>query len=246
MLPRAKKALSNLGLAVFCSYMLTVSCAAVYFNWKYAHQNGFGTWLFFGQVVPSLKALVWPYFAVVQDATPSSLEDARPVATADVGPPLNDEQLQRLAVVSKRLLSSAPQDSDVREVRSVLNDYERRTGTRLSKVQFEHEVGTVRLVLEYKCELGESALISWDRERRVTTPAFERLRNQITDLIPGDQIQEDSRLIDVASRRQSFIDTADGKRFEFSRDAIAGGLEKRRQQVQSFAKLTNSVADLLR
>lgn len=33
-----------------------------YFNWQYAKQHGFVNWLLLGEVVPTLKAIVWPYF----------------------------------------------------------------------------------------------------------------------------------------------------------------------------------------
>lgn len=36
--------------------------AAPYFNWQYARQNGFFAWLTFGQIVPTAKAFIWPYY----------------------------------------------------------------------------------------------------------------------------------------------------------------------------------------
>jgi hypothetical protein len=33
-----------------------------YFNWQYAKEHGFVSWLFFGEIVPTLKALFWPFF----------------------------------------------------------------------------------------------------------------------------------------------------------------------------------------
>ena len=52
------KIFQYLGIA----YIITVALATPYFNWMFAQQNGFMAWLFFGQIVPTFQALVWPYF----------------------------------------------------------------------------------------------------------------------------------------------------------------------------------------
>jgi hypothetical protein len=44
-------------------YMMTVMVMGVYYNWQYAREHGFVQWVFLGEIVPSAKALVWPYFA---------------------------------------------------------------------------------------------------------------------------------------------------------------------------------------
>tara|TARA_Y100000389_G_C17352916_1_gene459459 strand:+ start:873 stop:1049 length:177 start_codon:yes stop_codon:yes gene_type:complete len=44
------------------TYLITVAIATPYFNWLFAKENGFFTWMFFGQIVPTFQALVWPYF----------------------------------------------------------------------------------------------------------------------------------------------------------------------------------------
>lgn len=43
-------------------YGISVAIFGVYFNWLYANENGFLAWLFFGEIIASLKALVWPFF----------------------------------------------------------------------------------------------------------------------------------------------------------------------------------------
>lgn len=44
------------------TYAITVGLATPYFNWLFAKENGFMAWLFFGQIVPTFQAMVWPYF----------------------------------------------------------------------------------------------------------------------------------------------------------------------------------------
>lgn len=43
-------------------YVITVAAFGLYFNWLYAVENGFWAWLFFGELIASAKALVWPFF----------------------------------------------------------------------------------------------------------------------------------------------------------------------------------------
>ena len=51
-------------VTIFSVYLCTVPFAAGYYNWQYARENGFMTWLLLGEIVPSAKSLVWPYFAL--------------------------------------------------------------------------------------------------------------------------------------------------------------------------------------
>src|ERR1035438_845750 len=56
--------------AVLSLYVLSVCLAAAYFNVQCPRDNGFLTWAFFGEIVPSLKATVWPYYAFRHNANP--------------------------------------------------------------------------------------------------------------------------------------------------------------------------------
>ena len=61
---------------IWSGYVLTVMGAAVYFNWETARENGFGEWLLLGQIAPTAKACVWPYFAFSKPST-EEIETAR-------------------------------------------------------------------------------------------------------------------------------------------------------------------------
>lgn len=43
-------------------YGLSVGIFVLYFNWQYAHENGFWAWLFFGEVIATFKGILWPLF----------------------------------------------------------------------------------------------------------------------------------------------------------------------------------------
>ena len=47
---------------LFILYLASVGIFTLYYNYLYAQDHGFIAWLFFGEIVASLKALVWPLF----------------------------------------------------------------------------------------------------------------------------------------------------------------------------------------
>tara|TARA_Y100000741_G_C17830314_1_gene386122 strand:- start:289 stop:468 length:180 start_codon:yes stop_codon:yes gene_type:complete len=49
-------------IAIAIIYGISVAIFGVYYNWLYANENGFIAWLFFGEIIASLKAVVWPLF----------------------------------------------------------------------------------------------------------------------------------------------------------------------------------------
>ena len=49
-------------IAIVIIYGISVAIFGVYYNWLYANENGFLAWLFFGEIIASLKAVVWPLF----------------------------------------------------------------------------------------------------------------------------------------------------------------------------------------
>jgi hypothetical protein len=43
-------------------YLLIGSGFVIKYNYDYAKENSFGDWLMFGEIVPTLKGFVWPYY----------------------------------------------------------------------------------------------------------------------------------------------------------------------------------------
>jgi hypothetical protein len=66
-------------------YVLSVVLAGSYFNWDYARSHGFGDWIKWGEIVPTGKALVWPYFLVRnQDPKPSTARSPESLSTRQI------------------------------------------------------------------------------------------------------------------------------------------------------------------
>ena len=66
-----KQRSSRLVGLVLGMYGLTFLAAVPYFNWQYAREHTFTSWLMFGGLKATVKAAVWPYYAVVQSRAPS-------------------------------------------------------------------------------------------------------------------------------------------------------------------------------
>jgi|TARA_B100001964_G_scaffold154847_1_gene170217 hypothetical protein len=49
-----------IGIAII--YGISVAIFGVYYNWLYANEHGFIAWLFFGEIIATFKAMVWPLF----------------------------------------------------------------------------------------------------------------------------------------------------------------------------------------
>jgi len=61
------KLLKTAGGLVVGAYFFVVFLMTPYYNWQYAKDHGFINWVFFGQIVPTMKAVAWPYFVFLAD-----------------------------------------------------------------------------------------------------------------------------------------------------------------------------------
>jgi hypothetical protein len=43
-------------------YGFSLFAIVPYYNWRYANEQGFVKWLFFGEIIATAKSVVWPYF----------------------------------------------------------------------------------------------------------------------------------------------------------------------------------------
>ena len=112
---RRKSALVGVIILTCYFYALSIGIAVPYYNWEYARKNGFAKWLFLGEIVPTLKGLVWPYYALHRG------EDA-----GEGGRALSEAQINRMQVMTMiRSLNSAQQGtfiSNTREIGTELDD----------------------------------------------------------------------------------------------------------------------------
>ena len=46
-------------------YGISVAIFGLYYNYEYAQTHGFLAWLFFGEIIATLKSFVWPLFEFI-------------------------------------------------------------------------------------------------------------------------------------------------------------------------------------
>ncbi len=61
------KVIGGILAGIFAIYFISTLVVAPYYNWEYAKEHGFVSWLTFGQIVPTAKAFIWPYFVFIQE-----------------------------------------------------------------------------------------------------------------------------------------------------------------------------------
>jgi hypothetical protein len=59
-----KKAFQKIGLMIWYAYFVITMLTIPVFNWRYAREHGFVSWLLLGEVVATFKAVAWPYYAI--------------------------------------------------------------------------------------------------------------------------------------------------------------------------------------
>ena len=57
-------------LPLFYIYLIGAMISVPYFNWCYARDHGFASWLFIGEIVPTFQAGIWPYYALSGSSKP--------------------------------------------------------------------------------------------------------------------------------------------------------------------------------
>jgi hypothetical protein len=60
---RKKSFVPQILSALMSLYMISTFIAAPYFNWRFVQDHGFLDWILWGEIKPTAKALIWPYFA---------------------------------------------------------------------------------------------------------------------------------------------------------------------------------------
>lgn len=174
-----KGRLANVVGVLFSLYFTIGVFSAVYFNYTYARDNGFVKWLLLGQIVPTAKAMIWPYFVLARDDAarnaqapkelPHSIKnfflvtDILSRANETSNDSINTPDLRtRVAVVSKMLQEAI--DSSATIDRAELNRVQPGLGDHF----LDEEVGgaklTVRAINERNQDLvlrAQASYIRW-------------------------------------------------------------------------------------
>jgi tetratricopeptide (TPR) repeat protein len=232
-----KNVLQILGRFLLQIYVLSCMLFAVYFNWQYANTHGFVRWIFMGEVVSTAKSLVWPYFILYQrsEQAISAKDIILPVNTPKDS--LSESELEELKPVFEAIKSGNVTDETINLLRNVLNANMVRTGSHLSKQSYQDSFGLFGQTIEYKLELGKSAISSWENAQYKTTERFKILKELVYIFISQEQLNEDIEMIKTAAARKTIITDSNGRNFEFAKQTLVSGLEKKKAQWQAFLKV---------
>jgi hypothetical protein len=61
-------------------YVLSAAIASLYYNWQYARDQGFLSWLLLGEIVSTAKGVTWPYWVMRTSAENTRAEQVAKIA----------------------------------------------------------------------------------------------------------------------------------------------------------------------
>src|SRR2546422_10315744 len=125
---KTRQGLVNAFATIIVLYLVSCSFAALYFNWKYARENGFVKWILLGEFVPTAKSLVWPYFALAagppssSNATISAPGAERPSGAEPAAGLYESEMFQLSAQLRTAMETNLTPDGE-KKIREILKGY---------------------------------------------------------------------------------------------------------------------------
>jgi len=93
----------------------------------------------------------------------------------------------------------------------------KRLGRNFSKAEAADFIDGFELNVDYRQELGNTVLASWDRRQYVTTQRFDQLYEKMKKYYPKE-ITGDLDLVKAASTHQDFLKDSGGNRYPFGRE----------------------------
>lgn len=192
-----------------------------YYNYKYIATYGFGEWLFAGEVVPTMKALFWPYFVFFNH---SGKDKANQVANNAKEKELespNENEWQQFREAIDKLSEADFSDTDLNKLRTMMNGYTKRINRSLTEKEYNELINTLDVTVEFSEEMCKSLLLSWDKREYTTTNRFDELFPKMEK--QSEKGKEDSAnyvtLLKLAAANKTSIQSGD-KKLPFNRTEI--------------------------
>jgi hypothetical protein len=178
---------------VFSFYVMTVMFAGTYYNWQYAKDHGFVQWIFLGEIVPTAKSLIWPYYAFELNQ-PSSVTKGSVTTPSSV------------ALATSRALTPAEQEDHNREAISRFNAVTRmRTEEIRFNLQYDSypEGQTPQAALDKMKSYQDNMLAAGQGiDIEVLNSAFPELGNRFRDeFLKGLSLLINFENIGIAARK---------------------------------------------
>ena len=155
--------IGKLIVVIFFLYIAACSLFVPLFNWQYARDNGYVKWVFLGEVVSTLKGVVWPYYIFFDKSSSPVNSPAKEYSTNY--PKLNTEEINKLSKVFSMTRVEILNAHDINDFEDAINSYNTRTGKKMEKADFDTFTQGAGLISDYYSELSQSLLISWDSKK---------------------------------------------------------------------------------
>jgi len=240
-----KQFLRTVVIVIAYIYILTCILFGVYFNWQYATENGFIKWALLGEVVSTAKGIIWPYYILGHG--PEKTISAKDIIIPSNAKEnmLSESELEELSPVFEAIKSSSVTEETINLFRKVLNNHRVKTGSPLSQQSYQETFGLYGQAIEYKMELGKSAILSWDKGQYKETERFKALKKLVAFFISQEQLKEDIEMIKTAAVHKAIMTDSQGNRFAFGRQDIESGLEKYKARWQAFLKVDAAAQEFI-
>jgi hypothetical protein len=124
------KILKGMCLAIWYIYAASIFVMGPIYNWRYARENGFIKWVLLGEMVPTAKAIVWPYFEFIDKHN------------SDTNKKTNSEEWSTYEVENfKHMLQARDYDSAcIRFTKSMMDAHDRRPETIRQIIELKKKV----------------------------------------------------------------------------------------------------------
>lgn len=153
--------------------------------------------------------------------------------------PLNSNEIGMLSKVISTSQERPLTDQDLESFRAVMKSYVGRTGNYISNNEINGVINSINEGNDYQYELGRSLLFSWDNHQHFTSKRFDELylEMQQEGVRKQELLQKDKDSIQAAAENKPYVEGADGRKFELSREIILQGLTNVEITKENIAKI---------
>jgi hypothetical protein len=199
------------------------------YNWLYARENGVVKWVLLGEIVATAKAVIWPHYVFA--VSPTAVSNDYPKFTAN--------ETDVFSIIISKAQTEELSDGDIAALKSMLREYNKRTGTKMKKADVDALTKEMEITNEYYYELGQSLLMSWDSKSRFTTGNFDKMLNLMkkSGVRKPEKIKMDLVCLDAAAKNQNYVQNEQGRKFEFGREIILQKLRENEILRNNFDKI---------
>lgn len=226
-----KKIATSVLTVVFCIYFAIAGFIFTpYYNWQYAKDHGFVNWIFLGEVVPTLKAMVWPYFLAVN--INNRTEDNKKIRESNneskPWPDITESEKERIGHIWIKAKSELLTKEDLVEYKNVMIEYSNRVGRKFVVKDVNYFTSVFDMLYEYRNEFGKSMLNSIEKREPTFTHEYESVKNKLLEagVISKTMVDEEKEMLIAAAKQIVQKDSGGIKHYPPTKDHVIEVMNK--------------------